>query len=209
MSQTDEQLMHAVGTGDAAAFAKLVHRHQRTAWNVAYRFLGQAQEAEDVVQDAFLKLLKAAPRYRPTALFRTYLTRVVSRLCMDRTRKKAPLYVDRLPESAVSGNTAVDRLLEEERAEAVRLAVTMLPPAQRMAVVLRYYEELGYAGIAAALGTTAKGAERLLARGRATLRKALGDRLTGETAAPGAPGRDTRSEGSGSRPAGDRRAGAV
>ena len=85
--RTDEELMLAVRAGDLAAFEHLVVRHQSSAWNAAYRFLGDAAEAEDLAQEAFLKILDAAPRYQPTAKFRTYLYRVVTRLCLDRLQR--------------------------------------------------------------------------------------------------------------------------
>jgi RNA polymerase sigma-70 factor (ECF subfamily) len=64
---SDEELMHAVRQGDLSSFEQIVLRHQQTAWRVACRFLGDPTEAEDVAQDAFLRILKAAPSYRPTA----------------------------------------------------------------------------------------------------------------------------------------------
>ena len=83
---SDEELMQAASGGDMEAFGKLVRRHERSAWNAAWRLLGDATEAEDAAQDAFLKILDAAPRYRPTASFRKYLYRVVTRLCLNRMR---------------------------------------------------------------------------------------------------------------------------
>jgi RNA polymerase sigma-70 factor (ECF subfamily) len=68
----DERLLLAAARGDLEAFAELVDRHQAWAWRIAYRFFGEYQNAEDVVQEAFLKLLQAAPRYSPRAAFRTY-----------------------------------------------------------------------------------------------------------------------------------------
>ena len=79
--------------GDLAAFEELVRRNQGGAWALAWRFLGDAAEAQDIVQEAFLRIYKAAPRYRPTAAFRTYLYRVVARLCLDWKAKKRPEYV--------------------------------------------------------------------------------------------------------------------
>src|SRR6516164_3585667 len=97
---TDEELMTAASAGDLRAFEQLVQRHQSSAWQAAYRFLGDATEAEDIAQEAFLKIFDAAPRYQPTAAFRTYLYRVVTRLCLDFAQKKRPLYTQFLPEIA-------------------------------------------------------------------------------------------------------------
>ena len=89
--QSDEELMVAAARGDLGAFEQLVVRYQQTAWTIACRYLGDRSEAEDVAQEAFLKILKAAPRYRPSAAFRTHLIRVTSRLCIDRGRKMHPV----------------------------------------------------------------------------------------------------------------------
>ena len=164
---SDEELMLAVGGGDLNAFEQIVLRHQKSAWNTAYRFLGDRAIAEDVAQEAFFKILDAAERYRPTAKFRTYLYGVVTHLCLDHARKKQPAYVGDLSDAAAS----------QERDEAVRKALNTLPPNQRMAVVLRYYEGLSGREIAAAMEVSPKAVERLLARGRTALAVLLNDFL--------------------------------
>ena len=97
---TDARLMAATAKGDHAAFAQLVKRHQKRVWHLAYRSLGDVQEAEDVSQDAFLRVFRVAARYRPTARFTTYLHSIVIRLCIDRTRKRRPLLTDHIEETA-------------------------------------------------------------------------------------------------------------
>lgn len=169
----DEELMRAAGGGDLAAFEQMVLRHQQMAWNVACRFLGDPTEAEDVAQEAFLRILKAAPNYRPAARFQTFLFQVVSRLCLDRARKKRPVCVERLPDLASDDESPSDAVCRNERNRQVRAALDVLPPKQRLAVVLRYEGELGYPEMAAAMRVTPKAVERLLARAR----KALSHRL--------------------------------
>lgn len=169
---SDEALMHAVARGDAAAFEQLVLRHQESVWRTAYRMLGCHQTAEDVAQQAFLKVFEARQRYRPAAAFRTYLYRVAVRLCLDHVRKGRPVPtgdvvpVDDEPSPA-------QRTAREEQARAVRDAVGRLPAKQRAAVVLRYYEGLGCHEIAGAMDTSPKAVERLLARARKTLEARL------------------------------------
>jgi len=166
--------MLAVARGDLSAFGQLVSRHQTSAWNAAYRFLGNAADAEDIAQEAFLRILDSAERYRPTASFRAYLYRVVTRLCFDFSRRKRHRRHAALPDLAENRPAPEGVSILGERAAAVRQALDCLPPAQKMAVILRYYEDLGYREIAAALKTTEKGVERLLARGRAALENRLG-----------------------------------
>jgi len=170
---SDEDLMVAAASGDTAAFGELIERHQTSAWNAAYRFLGDATEAEDVAQEAFLKILDAAPRYRPLATFRTYLYRVVSRLCLDRASKKKPYYTHTVPNVAAANPSPLEITSGRELAQIVRKALDYLPPKQRVVVVLRYYEGLNYAEIAAALETTIKAVERLLSRARQGLEQRL------------------------------------
>jgi len=183
--RSDEEIMFAVANGDINAFEEIVLRHQKAAWSVAYRFLGDSAEAEDVAQDAFLKILAAAPRYRPSAAFHTFLVRVVSRLCMDRARKMHPVYTDAPPELPTPEPSASQAALRAERDMAIRRALDALPPAQRMAVVLRYYEDLEYRAIADAMDTTEKAVERLLARARVALRVPLNQYKANEAGSDG------------------------
>lgn len=165
--------MLAVAKGDLDAFNEVVRRHQRFAWGIAYRFLGDPEAAEDLVQETFIRVLKAASRYKPSANFRTYLYQIVSRLCIDRARKKRPIFTDRLPELVDASPGPVASLVSKERETEIRKALDDLPPRQRMAIILRYYEGLSYADIARTLGITVKAVERLLGRARATLQSTL------------------------------------
>ncbi len=169
----DEELMLAVAKGDLGAFDELVLRHQRFVWGIAFRFLGGPAEAEDIAQEAFLKLLEAAPRYRPTAGFRTYLYRIVSRLCIDYARKKRPIPTDGLPERTDCSPSPAEVLVIKERDTEIRRALDALSSRQRMVVILKYYEGLRYSEIAQAMGTTVKAVERLLGRARNTLQSSL------------------------------------
>lgn len=174
---TDETLMLAVRHGSLDAFGTLVERHQQGAWRVAVRFLGDATEAQDVAQEAFLRVLAAAPRYKTSASFRTFLYRIVTHLCLDWTRKHRPLVTSAMPDFADRLPAPLDAAITKEQAQRIQRALAALPGKQRMALVLRYYEGLGYADIASALGVTAKAAERLLARGRSALESQLADLL--------------------------------
>jgi RNA polymerase sigma-70 factor (ECF subfamily) len=89
---SDEFLLQAIGRGDLAAFSRIVERHQTWAWRVAHRFTGNEEDASDIVQEAFLRLLDASARYRPTAKFRTYFYQIISRLCLDQARKSTPCF---------------------------------------------------------------------------------------------------------------------
>jgi len=165
--------MLRVAEGNLDAFNELVRRHQRTAWRIAHRFLGDPAEAEDVAQEAFLRILAAAPRYKPSAAFSTYLYRVVARLCIDNTRKKRPVFTNTLPETVDSSPDPATALVQKDRDALIRKALDALPSRQRMVVILKYYEGLRYGEIARAMGTTVKAVERLLGRARKTLQSSL------------------------------------
>ena len=170
---SDEELMIAVRDGDLAAFEQIVVRHQADAWKAAYRFTGDAVEAEDLAQEAFLRILDAAGRYKPTATFRTYLFRVLTRLCLDHVRKKRPIPIDPLPQTAdglPSPSRQVDR---QERDKLIQAALDALPADYRMAAVLRYFEGLSGTEMAVAMGRSEKAVERLLSRARSALEPRL------------------------------------
>lgn len=173
--QSDERLMEAVARRDLDAFDELVRRHQDSAWRIAYHYLKDPSEAEDVVQEVFLKILAAAPRYRPRSKFSTYLYRIIANLCLDVRRKNRPQYTEDVPrlENGYAGPD--EALRRRERQRIVRRTVDKLPERQRLAVVLRYFEELSLTEIAAAMDTGYKSVERLLARARKSLAGHLAD----------------------------------
>lgn len=171
--RTDEDLMLATGEGDLAAFEQLVLRHQNEVWRVAYRFTGDATEAEDLAQEACLRILDAAPRYKPTAAFRTYFYRVVTRLCLDHRRKKRPVLFDLSFRRSADESAPAQLVERQDRDRFIQIALRDLPADYRMALVLRYFEGLSTPEIAAAMGRTVKAVERLLARARETLEPRL------------------------------------
>jgi len=172
---TDEELMTAAGRGDMDAFEELIRRHQQLAINVAYRFLGNREEAEDLAQQAFLNILERAESYRPTAQFKTFLYRVVANACMDYRRKKRPQPRAFLPERESVSSDPGSRMAREERVEMVREAIDGLPERQRMALVLQQYEDLSYLEIADVMDCSRSAVESLLVRARRNLRDALED----------------------------------
>lgn len=158
-----------VAEGDMNAFGELVRRHQDSAWRIACHYVGDRAEAEDLAQEAFLKILDAASSYRPRARFSTYLYRVIANLCIDYHRKKRPDYFGEMPPQGSAVDAPDKQLSAAERDRAIQRALDQLPDRQRMAVVLCYFEDLPLAEIAEAMDTTYKAVERLLARARKSL----------------------------------------
>ncbi len=165
----DEELMRRTAGGDLAAFNEIVLRYQQTAWRLSSRFMGNTQDAQDVAQEAFIRIFQAAPRYRHTASFSTYLYRVIVRLCMDAAHKKRETIIDNVEHFNCPDPDSSQRMLDRERDNAVRNAISHLPSRQRTAVTLREFMELSYEDIAEIMHTSSKSVERLLARARAGL----------------------------------------
>ncbi|MFA7237579.1 MAG: RNA polymerase sigma factor [Phycisphaeraceae bacterium] len=175
---SDARLMAGLSRGDMRCLGELVTRHQQAARRLAYRWLGSWDDAEDVAQDAFVRVLNAAGRYQPTANFTTWLYRIVVNLCMDQKRKRGRRgAVALMPgmDAADAAGGAADALAQREQAERVRQAIGSLPERQRMAVILLRYEGLTYRQIAEAMETTETAVDSLLSRAWATLRRELAD----------------------------------
>lgn len=165
--------MEAIAKDDLGAFDEIIRRYQHFAWRVAYRFLGDSMEAEDVAQEAFLRLFKAAPRYRAMAGFRTYLYSILYRLCIDYKKHKQPTYTDTISDMPASFPDAVEDLISEELGMEVRRALYGLPLNQRTAIVLKHHEGLSYAEISQVMDITIKSVEMLIHRAREKLQRQL------------------------------------
>ncbi|MBM4037180.1 MAG: sigma-70 family RNA polymerase sigma factor [Planctomycetes bacterium] len=171
----DEHLMSRVAAGDMGALGELVRRHQGAVGSFAFRMLGRRDAADDVVQEAFLHVHRAARRYRPEAKFTTWLYSIVVNLCRDVARRaqRAPVQLD--DEPGPSTASATDPLVARERAERVRRALGALPERQRTAILLHRYQELSHREIAQATGWSESAVESLIVRAYATLRQELAD----------------------------------
>lgn len=176
MGDPDEELLSRVASGDPAAARALVARKLPRLLSLAGRMLGDAGEAEDVAQEAFLRIWRQAPKWRPgAARFDTWLHRVALNLCYDRLRRRRELAYAEPPEQ-VDEAPGPDRGLQAQDAgRRVAQALQALPDRQREAIVLCHYQELGNIEAAAVMGVSVEAMESLLGRGRRALRAALID----------------------------------
>lgn len=168
---------------DAAALREMIARHGAALHRVAYRMTGDAHEAEDIVQEALLRLWDQAPALaarhpvgsQAAARLRLggWLQRVATNLAIDRLRRARRLSGGEVPEEEDDAPLA-DAVIEAgERDNLARALVLALPERQRAAIVLTYYEELPNAEAAEALDMNIKAFESLLHRARTALRQAL------------------------------------
>jgi len=173
--QRDAALLAAYAAGDHSAARTLVAEHTPRALALARRMLGVEAEAEDVAQEAMMRLWKVAPDWRAgEARVSTWLYRVVANLCTDRLRKRsheAPLDPDFDPADDCPGT--VSRLIADDRAAALESALGDLPDRQRLAVVLRHLEERPNPEIAEIMDISVEAVESLISRGKRALAHAL------------------------------------
>lgn len=175
---SDEALLVAYGNGDRAAAQALTLRLTPRILGYAARVLSDRAEAEDVVQEAMLRLWKIAPDWRQgEAQVSTWLYRVTVNLCTDRLRKYGrSVDIDAVAEPEDGRPSAVATMIEDDRAAALQTALEALPERQRQAVVLRHLEGLSNPEIAAVMDIGIEAVESLTARGKRALRDLLAGR---------------------------------
>jgi len=167
---SDDALMVLYANGDQDAARSLTYRHAPRVLALSRRLLTDRAEAEDVAQDAMLRLWKIAPDWRQgEAKVSTWLYRVTGNLCIDRMRKKKSANLDDIPEPADDRPSVEARMLTKDRAMALQVAMAQLPMRQRLAVTLRHIEELNNPQIAEIMETSIEAVESLTARGKRTL----------------------------------------
>lgn len=173
-SETDDALMSRVGGGDREAFATLYRRWSRRVMSYAYRSLSDKGEAEDVVQETFLSVYRAASRYRPCERFGAYLFRIAGNAVRSRCRKKWPMPLDFPEEEDDSPLPEIgeDWTLFEER-ERIESALATLPQPQREALLLAVTGGLSYREIALQEGVSEDAVAARVCRARKALRKVL------------------------------------
>jgi RNA polymerase sigma-70 factor (ECF subfamily) len=174
----DDALLALFAGGDLAASRDLTRRLAPRAHSVALRVLGDRAEAEDVTQEAMLRLWRMAPDWQPgTAKVSTWLYRVVMNLCLDRRRRRrGDIGLDLIPDPPDPAPGAADRMQDAARVDALQAALMQLPDRQRQAVVLRHIEELSNPEIAGIMDIGIEAVESLTARGKRALAAHLAGR---------------------------------
>ncbi len=184
---SEQNLIERTLAGDDAAFGQLVEAHQRAVFNVAYRLLGNRQEAQDVAQETFWRAYRALDRFDRSRPLAPWLYRIAANLSLNRLRDGPPPTVsldapapDR-PSHAAPRQIAdpdggpVAHLLRAEAQARIREAILALPPDDRVVIELRHFQGLSYAEIAAATRTTLSSVKSRLFRARRKLQSQLAD----------------------------------
>lgn len=172
--------------GDREAFADIVDAYKDKIYQLGYRMLGNAHEAEDIVQETFLKVFANLEKYDPSHKFSTWIYRIGTNLCIDRLRKRKSVYSldaevaggegsDGYSMLAGKDDTPEDQAMLSETRVQIRNAIEELPEKYRSVVVLRYFHDLSLQEISHILGMPVTTIKTRVHRGREYLRRKLQD----------------------------------
>lgn len=187
LSDPDNELMKRVGSGEIAAFKPLVEKYQRMVMATIYRYTGSSRDVEDLAQEIFFKVFKAAKRYTPQAKFSTWLYRIVANHCFNyrRSRKRDALVTsldhsfsgdenEPSPQFAGPEERQPEHQAQQRELEAaLKRAIGELPDRQRMAIILYRFEGLSYREMTSVLGCSLSSVESLLFRAMRNLKEKL------------------------------------
>jgi RNA polymerase sigma-70 factor (ECF subfamily) len=182
--ERDIRLMEKVRAGDTDAFRELVEAHQQRVIGTVTRMIGDHNDAEDLAQQIFVRVWKSAPRWEPTAKFTTWLYTILRNLVFNECRRRARHKTTSLdaatddedhPQQFADGNVKSPdtTMLDAEMQDAIERAIQELPEAQRMAVIMRRYQDVSYEAIGEVLDLTVPAVKSLLFRARTDLREKL------------------------------------
>lgn len=184
MNLIETRLAKLARNGDRGAFETLVDLYQDKMYYLAFRMLGNTQEAEDVAQETFLRVYSNLDRYDESHKFSTWIYRIANNLCIDRLRKRKPIYsldADTSDGEGMDGYASLqsadqlpeDQLVLSETQETVREAIDKLPDKYKSVVILRYLHDLSLQEIGEILDMPVTTVKTRVHRGREALRKKL------------------------------------
>lgn len=188
MQPSDEDLMLRLKDGDRGAFNVLARRWEKPLLNLCYRFLQDIEKAKDIRQEVFLRVYKAAKRYKPSAKFSTWLYRIALNRCLDEQRNEKrrneialeTSYQDKAGKRWLQGEMLADKSAPPDKiaerneiARMVKQAIAQLPDQQRAVVIMKHYEGLKFKEIAEIMGCPESTVKSRMYYGMASLRKLL------------------------------------
>ncbi len=175
----EQQLAERALQGDQQAFARLVELYQTPVYNLAYRMLGNANDAEDAAQETFLRAYSQLKRFRLDQKFATWLLSIAAHYCIDRLRRRSRLTWLSLEDQALTESLPSDapepdsELLRNEDQHEVEQLLDRLNPSSRLVVVLRYWYDQSVEEIARTTGETVSSVKVKLHRARQTMAREL------------------------------------
>lgn len=173
--EPDEILLQLIRQGDHLAFSRLVNRHAERFYRVAYRFTGNRQEAEDVVQESLIKLWERPDMWDESknAKFTTWFYRIIVNRSLDAARRKKTSAIDDVPEMADGDDSAEEKLAERQTQSVLEREIRQLPDRQQTAINLCFYEGLSNHEAASVMGLHLKALQSLIMRAKQTLRERM------------------------------------
>ncbi len=173
---TEQDLITRARAGDETAFTGLVETYQTAIYNLCYRMLGEANEAEDAAQEAFLRAYSQLNRYDPARSFKTWLFSIASHYCIDCLRKRRLTWLsiddEALPPHPNLREPALgpeESAMRREQSAVMQKVLSQLPPDDRSVLVLRYWYDLSYEEIGEATGATVSAVKSRLHRARGVM----------------------------------------
>ena len=172
-SPDDEILLDEIQKGNSSAFAVLVKRHSRKYYGLAYRYTASREEAEDIIQTAFVKLWENPDAWNPRkgAKFTTWFYRIVLNLCLDRGKKRKEFIVSESFEARDENRNQERDVAGGEERELLAKEITALPSRQKTALILCFYEDLSHENAAKTMNVSVKALQSLLMRAKTTLKR--------------------------------------
>ncbi|WP_366924525.1 sigma-70 family RNA polymerase sigma factor [Metallumcola ferriviriculae] len=188
MSLTNDRLLERSRAGDVDAFQELINQYEKKIYTIAYRFMGNHEDASDLAQEAMLKAFRSISKFRGEASFKTWLYHITANVCRDELRKRSrrhevsldePLVFDEgeVPKQTADWSGVPEKLYEErELQEYLNGLIQKLTPEYRMVIVMREIQELSYEEIAIKLDCSLGTVKSRLNRAR----KALKDKIVSD-----------------------------
>ena len=177
MQRSEIEWLEQAREGDAQAFSELVEIYQRPVYNMCYRMLGNAQEAEDAAQETFLRAYKAIKRYDPQRKFATWLLSIAANYCIDQHRRRRIIQIDidsaPLGKLGTKSKSNEARMIAQEASDEMQVLLASLAPQDRAAVVLHYWFDYSYREISKELALSESAVKSRLHRARKSLALAM------------------------------------
>ncbi|WP_420481832.1 RNA polymerase sigma factor SigW [Cohnella zeiphila] len=183
----ETRLARLARKGDQRAFAEIVDLYKDKLYHLAYRMMNNRQEAEDVVQESFLRVYKHLDRYDENQKFSTWIYRIATNLCIDRLRKRRPVYsldaetdhegLDGYAMLPSDERTPESEVILSETQRLIRDAIETLPVKYKSVMILRYLQDLSLQEISDVLDLPVTTIKTRVHRGREFMRKKLENKL--------------------------------